>query len=61
MIVGDRDGVVVVPLLRIDDVISKLDEVFVLEKELDARVADGLQMPEFADEIINSDRTVWVD
>jgi len=61
VIVGDRDGVVVVPLLRIDDVISKLDEVFVLEKELDARVADGLQMPEFADEIINSDRTVWVD
>lgn len=41
MIVGDRDGVVVVPLSRIPEVIETLEQIKVLEARLDAEVADG--------------------
>lgn len=60
-IVGDRDGVVVVPFDRIDEVVAKLDDVLNAEAELDARVEQGLKMPEFASSIIESDRVVWVE
>lgn len=46
MIVADRDGVVVVPFERIDAVIAALGKVRELEKALDARVADGLAVPD---------------
>jgi regulator of RNase E activity RraA len=41
--VADIDGVVVVPFHRIDEVINKLDEIKVLERELDVQVAKGLK------------------
>jgi len=44
-LVGDGDGVVVVPFARIDQVIERLARVRELEAELDAKVADGLAMP----------------
>ncbi|MDU8909809.1 RraA family protein [Aestuariicoccus sp. MJ-SS9] len=43
MIVGDRDGVVVVPFARIDEVIARLAEIIRLEEQLDAEVAQGLR------------------
>ncbi len=61
IIVGDRDGVVVVPRKRIDEVIAKLDAVLAAEAELDSEVANGLKMAGFADEILKSDRVSWVD
>jgi len=61
IIVGDSDGVVVVPYHQIDEIIAKLEAVLEAEAELDARVAYGLEMPEFASEILNGDRVVWVD
>jgi len=45
IVVGDGDGVVVVPFARIDQVIERLARVRELEAELDAKVADGLAMP----------------
>lgn len=59
VIVGDSDGVVVVPYERIDKVIAKLDEVMAAEAELDQQVADGLKMPEFVNAFFASDRVVW--
>ncbi|MEO1329305.1 MAG: RraA family protein [Pseudomonadota bacterium] len=41
MIVADRDGVVVAPFARIDEVIEKLGRVRALEAELDAEVRAG--------------------
>ena len=61
VIVGDRDGVVVVPFNRIDEVAAAIEEVLAAEASLDALVEDGLKMPEFAASVLESDRVVWVD
>lgn len=59
IILGDRDGVVVVPFERVDEVIERLDNVLAAEAALDAQVAEGLRMPEFAKAVLDSDRVVW--
>jgi len=46
MIVADRDGVVVVPFGRIDEVIGRLVDVRTAEEALDAEVAAGLAVPD---------------
>ena len=61
VIIGDRDGVVVVPFDRVDEVAARLDEVLAAEAALDALVLEGLKMPEFASSILEGDRVVWVD
>ena len=47
VVVGDQDGVVVVPFERIDEVIGRLDKVRAAEAELDAKVKAGLRLPPF--------------
>ena len=47
IVIGDQDGVVVVPFERIDAVIAKLPEVRELEADLDAQVKGGLRVPSF--------------
>ncbi|MDW3222534.1 MAG: RraA family protein [Paracoccaceae bacterium] len=61
MIVADRDGVVVVPYERIDEVIQKLAHISELEKALDAEVAQGLKVPNWVEEYLASDKTVRKD
>ncbi len=61
MIVADRDGVVVVPFERIDDVIEKLAQISELEKSLDAKVAQGLKVPDWVEDFLASDKTVLKD
>jgi 4-hydroxy-4-methyl-2-oxoglutarate aldolase len=61
MIIGDRDGVVVVPFERLDEVIGNLDRIAELENSLDAEVAAGLKAPDWVDEYLASDRTVRKD
>ena len=61
MIVADRDGVVVVPFERVDEVIQKLAHISELEKALDAEVAQGLKVPKWVEECLASDKTVWKD
>ena len=61
MIVADRDGVVVVPFERIDEVIAQLDEIRALETALDAKVAEGLKIsPKIAD-LLASDAVKYID
>jgi 4-hydroxy-4-methyl-2-oxoglutarate aldolase len=47
IVVGDADGVVVVPYEAIDRVIAQLDRVRRAEAELDAKVKGGLGVPDF--------------
>lgn len=47
ILVGDQDGVVVVPFERIDEVLVCLDAVRTAEAELDAKVKAGLRLPPF--------------
>jgi 4-hydroxy-4-methyl-2-oxoglutarate aldolase len=56
IIVGDRDGVVVVPLAEATAVLARLGEVEAAEASLDAKVRAGLQIPDFVQAIIDSDR-----
>lgn len=47
VVIGDRDGVVIVPFDRIDAVIETLPKVRAAESDLEARVKGGLKVPEF--------------
>jgi 4-hydroxy-4-methyl-2-oxoglutarate aldolase len=61
MIVGDRDGVVVVPFELLDNVIERLKKIKTLEKALDAEVANGLKFRPRLTAILESSQTVYRD
>src|SRR5262249_49396883 len=56
ILVGDRDGVVVVPLKQAPAVLAKLAEVRAAELSLEAKVKAGLEIPDFFSAIIDSGR-----
>ena len=61
LVVGDRDGVVVVPRLQIGQVARALEEVRAKEEAAGAAIANGLTIPDWVDELIASDRTRHLD
>ena len=61
MIVADRDGVVVVPFDRIDEVIEQLSAIRALEEVQDAEVAAGRVVPERVKEWLAGDLVKFVD
>jgi 4-hydroxy-4-methyl-2-oxoglutarate aldolase len=61
ILVGDRDGVVVVPRARAAAVVEVLATVRAAEAALEAKIVAGLQIPEFVEAILNSDRVVRID
>jgi 4-hydroxy-4-methyl-2-oxoglutarate aldolase len=54
LIVGDRDGVVVVPFDRIDDVAKALGHIQQAEAVMEAKVADGLILPDDIKALLDS-------
>jgi 4-hydroxy-4-methyl-2-oxoglutarate aldolase len=60
VVVGDRDGVVVVPRARLDAVLTRLEAVRRAEAALEAKVAGGLAVPSWIEELLQSDRVNWV-
>lgn len=61
MIVADRDGVVVVPFDRIDEVIAGIARVKEAEAAFEAKVKDGLVTPEGIERLLASDKVRFVD
>ena len=61
IIIGDLDGVVVVPFAIIDTVIASLKVVTAAEAELDAKVLAGLKTPDFIKKIFESGRVLEID
>jgi regulator of RNase E activity RraA len=61
ILIGDRDGVVVVPLQQAPAIASMLPEIKAAEQELDAKVRDGLQIPDFALAVLQSGKTRYLD
>ena len=61
MIVCDRDGVVVVPFDRIDDVVAQLPKLVAAEAEVEAKVKDGMSEPSYIAEMMASSQTRYVD
>ncbi len=59
MVVGDRDGVVVVPFARIDEVIERLGAIARMEAQLDAEVAAGRRMPQWVEDMLDGEAVAW--
>lgn len=60
IVVGDRDGVVIVPRGEAPAVLERLVGVRAAEANLEARVKGGLEIPDFVQTIIDSDRVVEI-
>jgi 4-hydroxy-4-methyl-2-oxoglutarate aldolase len=56
VIVGDRDGVVVVPLFEAPAVLNRLKDVKAAEAGLEAKVKAGLEIPDFIEAVLASDK-----
>ena len=61
ILIGDRDGVVVVPRARAAAVVAALAKVRAAEAALEAKIVGGLEIPEFVQAILNSDRVHRID
>jgi 4-hydroxy-4-methyl-2-oxoglutarate aldolase len=56
IVVGDEDGVVVVPFARIDQTIARLAVVKAAEADFDAKVKAGLKVPHFIQSLVDAGR-----
>ncbi len=61
LVAGDRDGVVVVPRARIEEVIQALAGIREAEAALEAKVAAGLTVPDFVADLLGSGRVRRLD
>ena len=61
IVLGDEDGVVIVPLARIDETIGHLATVRKIEAALEAKVKAGLKRPDFLDAILKPGTIKVVD
>ena len=56
IVVGDRDGVVIVPLAEATNVLGRLGGIKAAEASLEAKVKAGLEIPDFIQTIMESGR-----
>jgi 4-hydroxy-4-methyl-2-oxoglutarate aldolase len=61
VVLGDEDGVVVVPFERIDATIARLAQVKAAEADLDAKVKAGLEVPGFIQKLIDGGRFTYLE
>jgi 4-hydroxy-4-methyl-2-oxoglutarate aldolase len=61
VVVGDCDGVVVVPSAEVSRVLDQLEVVRKAETEMDAKVAEGLAVPSRIKEMLESNRIRFLD
>lgn len=56
LVIGDGDGIVIVPRTEIGNVLKRLGDVRAAEAALEAKVKAGLEVPDFVQAILSSDR-----
>ncbi len=61
VVIADNDGVVIVPRGRIKEVIGRLPAIRAAELALEAKVKGGLEIPDFIQSVLASDRVVQID
>jgi 4-hydroxy-4-methyl-2-oxoglutarate aldolase len=61
IVVADNDGVVIVPRGRIKEVIGRLPAIRTAESTLEAKVKGGLEIPDFIQTVLSSDRIVEIE
>lgn len=59
IVVGDRDGIVIVPMDQAEAVFAKLERVRAAETELEAKVKGGLTTPDHIRALLDSDQVRW--
>jgi regulator of RNase E activity RraA len=60
-VVGDADGVVIVPAVRIGEVLIRLEAVRAREADLAAKLAAGLGVPRRVTELLASPEVRYLD
>ena len=60
-LVADNDGVVVIPRLQARNVIGRLSYVRAAESALEVKVKAGLEIPDFIQSVLASDRILEID
>ncbi|HEY3145656.1 MAG TPA: 4-hydroxy-4-methyl-2-oxoglutarate aldolase [Dongiaceae bacterium] len=60
IVIGDNDGVVIVPRGEIGTVLKRLADVRAAEAALEAKVKAGLEVPDFIQAILASDRVIEI-
>jgi 4-hydroxy-4-methyl-2-oxoglutarate aldolase len=61
IVIGDGDGVVIVPRTDLDSVLKRLEDVKKAEATMDAKVKGGLEVPDFVKAILESERVIFED
>jgi 4-hydroxy-4-methyl-2-oxoglutarate aldolase len=61
IVIGDVDGVVVVPHAMIDETVKHLATIIKIEADLEAKVKAGLRKPDFQDTMLPPSRILVVD
>jgi 4-hydroxy-4-methyl-2-oxoglutarate aldolase len=61
IVIGDEDGVVIVPFARIDQTIEHLATIKEIEAALEAKVKAGIRRPDFMDKILKPGSIKVVD
>lgn len=61
IVVADADGVVIVPQDQVEAVLERIPDVLAAEAALEEKVKAGLQMPDFAKDILRGNRVLRVD
>ena len=60
LVIGDNDGIVIVPRDQIGMVLGKLADIRAAEAALEAKVTAGLEVPDFIQAVLDSDRVVEI-
>jgi 4-hydroxy-4-methyl-2-oxoglutarate aldolase len=58
IVIGDGDGIVIVPRGDAETVLKRLEDVKAAEATMDAKVKGGLKVPDFIQKILDSDRVL---
>jgi 4-hydroxy-4-methyl-2-oxoglutarate aldolase len=61
VVLGDRDGVVIVPRADLADIVAKLADIRRAEEETQAKIRAGMTQMDSLTELLRSDRVVYVD
>ena len=61
VVLGDRDGVVIVPRADLADIVGKLDGIRRAEEETQKKIRAGMTQMDSITQLLQSDRVVYVD
>lgn len=61
VLVADRDGVVVVPREQLEEIVARLEPIRAAERDLEAKVRGGLEVPDFVRAILVSGQVEMLD